>query len=235
LARASALAYRSVKCASRRKTADELTCPKIPLAIPRASRDLKDTANPTVSASSKSSALEPSAADSQTRWFAEEVHPHDSSLKAYLRRAFPTVHDVDDVVQESYLRVWKRHAARPIESVKSFLFTVAKHVALGSLRRAKRSPISDVTDFAAGRIIDDSPDAAEMVCTREEIEILFAAVSTLSARTRDVYLLRKFEALSQQEIATRLGIAPHTVEVHIGRANRHCATFLRRHGVLRAS
>ena len=193
-----------------------------------------------MSSPSTSQPLESSASEAQTRlpalslskWFTEEVHAHDSSLKAYLRRSFPTVPDIEDVVQESYLRVWKRQATRPIESVKSFLFTVAKHLALGTLRRKRRSPIFDLVDLSVGSVIEDGPGVAEITCTREEVEVLFAAVSALSTRTREVYMLRKFECLSQQEIADRLGISPNTVEVHIGRANRHCAEFLRRHGVI---
>jgi hypothetical protein len=51
------------------------------------------------------------------RWFAEEVQPHEASLRAYMRGAFPMVRDVDDVVQESYLRVWRARAAQPIPGV----------------------------------------------------------------------------------------------------------------------
>lgn len=48
-------------------------------------------------------------------WFTEHVHPHDAQLKAYLRGAFPAVRDVEDVVQESYLRVWRvRDGADPL-------------------------------------------------------------------------------------------------------------------------
>ena len=36
----------------------------------------------------------------QRRWFAEEVQPHESELRGYLRRQFPSV-EVDDVVQET--------------------------------------------------------------------------------------------------------------------------------------
>lgn len=178
------------------------------------------------------SSAESSTVADQARWFAQQVHPHDSSLKAYLRGSFPLVRDVDDVVQESYLRVWRRHAVKPIESAKSFLFTVARHLALGALRRSRRSPISAVTDLSAIGVLDDGPDVAEAACTGEEIEILFAALSALSARTREVFLLRKFEGLSQQAIAARLGIAENTVEVHIGRANRHCEEYLRKRGAL---
>ena len=49
--------------------------------------------------------VEPSASaggSDAARWFAEQVHPNDSSLRAYLRHSFPSVPDVDDLVQESY-------------------------------------------------------------------------------------------------------------------------------------
>ena len=40
-----------------------------------------------------------------TRWFAEEVQPHEPSLRSYLRAVFPSFPDIDDLVQESYARL----------------------------------------------------------------------------------------------------------------------------------
>src|SRR5258706_7278593 len=40
-----------------------------------------------------------------SRWFAEEVQPHESSLRSYLRAVFPLLPDIDDLVQESYARL----------------------------------------------------------------------------------------------------------------------------------
>jgi DNA-directed RNA polymerase specialized sigma24 family protein len=59
------------------------------------------------------------------RWFAEEVLPHDRALRGYLRGSFPAVRDVEDVVQESYLRIWRTRAAQPIRSARGFLFRIA--------------------------------------------------------------------------------------------------------------
>jgi hypothetical protein len=39
------------------------------------------------------------------RWFAAEVHPHEPALRGYLWGSCPAVRDVDDVVQESFLRI----------------------------------------------------------------------------------------------------------------------------------
>jgi len=169
----------------------------------------------------------------QERWFAAEVHAHDGQLKAYLRGAFPAIRDADDLVQESYVRVWKRQTVRPIGAVKAFLFSVARHLALDALRRERRNPVAAVADVAALFALDERPDSADHACAAEETELLLAAVAALPARTREVYMLRKFEGLSQKQIATQLGLSENTVEVQIGRANRRCERFLRDRGVWR--
>ena len=73
--------------------------------------------------------------DDNTRWFTEEVQPDGPQLRSYLRGSFPTVRVLDDVVQESCLRVWKSRATRPIQSAKAFLFAVARRLALDLVRR----------------------------------------------------------------------------------------------------
>ena len=186
--------------------------------------------HPSVSASRVTDSPQP---DSLDRWFTEEVHPHDSQLRAFVRGSFPDVRDVDDVVQESYLRIWKRHGQHPIASVKAFLFKIARHLALNRLRHQRSSPFVVVTDFTVSRVIDSRPDTAERVCSHEEIQILFAAIDALPGRCREVYILRKLKGLSQKEIARAMGISEQTVEVQIVRANRRCEAFLRARGVLR--
>ena len=67
----------------------------------------------------------------QTRWFTREVQPHEPLLRAYLRKPFPTLHDFDDVVQESHLRLLRAREQGRIESAKAYLFAVARNVARG--------------------------------------------------------------------------------------------------------
>ena len=172
-----------------------------------------------------------SAADHST-WFRNEIHPHDGQLKTYLRGRFCSVRDIDDIVQESYLRVWRRHLLKPIISAKAFLFAVARHIALDTIRHESHSPISAVNDLGTLNVHTDNPSSDEAASTREEVKLLLAAIERLSPRTREVYMLRKFQQIPQKEIASMLKISPKTVEVHIGRANRSCEQFLRDHGVI---
>lgn len=171
------------------------------------------------------------APDARSRWFAQEVHVHESSLRSYLRAAYPSVRDVDDVVQESFLRVWKARAAEPIRSVKSFLFSVARHLAVDFIRHEHASPMIAVTDLSALPVLDDRAGAAERASVNQEIAILTEAIDALPARCREIIILRKLQGISQKEIAARLGISEQTVQVQVVRGVKRCARFLRHRGV----
>jgi DNA-directed RNA polymerase specialized sigma24 family protein len=41
------------------------------------------------------------------------VQPHEADLRLFLRRQFPTVQDVDDLVQEAYVRLIRAMRAVP--------------------------------------------------------------------------------------------------------------------------
>ena len=94
------------------------------------------------------STSQPSPVADHSRWFSEELEPHAADLKSYLRGSFPSVRDVDDVVQESYLRVWRRQLLQPLTSARSFLYQVARNLAIDTLRREAVSPINEGSDLA---------------------------------------------------------------------------------------
>ncbi len=177
------------------------------------------------------------------RWFSEEVHPHGESLKRYLRRSFPAVRDVDDVVQESFLRIWRRQLIKPISevtgnvtvSVKSFLFQVGRRLAVDALRRKRASPIDQdaVPDFASSSVLEDRPSSRDAACNQQEFELLLEAIDALPARCREVIVLRKLQGKSVAETALQLGISQETVQVHTRRGLQRIQETLRRAGVIR--
>lgn len=180
---------------------------------------------------STSTTSEPSPLADQTRWFTENVHPHDSSLKSYLRGSFPAIRDVDDVVQESYLRIWMARAEQPIHCARAFLFRVARNVALNLLNRERVSRIDCVEDLTALAVVEDGLNAAATACAREELLLLAQAIDSLPARCREIVILRRIKSVPQREIAARLGIAEATVEAQVVRGVKRCGDYLRRQGV----
>lgn len=182
-----------------------------------------------VSAPPSASQETPSAA--HARWFSEEVHAHESQLKAYLRSSFPAVRDVEDVVQESYLRTWNAKMARPILSAKAFLFQVARHLAIDAVRESKAAPIDRLRDLSTVTVIEDGPNAAEALSYQEKVSLVAAALAGLPARCREIFILRKFKQVPQRVIAAELRISERTVESQVTRGMKLMAVYLRKHGV----
>lgn len=157
----------------------------------------------------------------------QQAQPHEPALRGYLRSQFPSV-DVDDVVQESYLRVWKVRALQPIRSARALLFTVARRLALDVIRRNRRSPVVPVKDFSQLFVLDPKPDAAGAACATEDFAFLVAAIDSLPARCREIFILCQLEGLPHKEVAARLGLSENTVAVQSARGLQRCEAFLRR-------
>ncbi len=163
------------------------------------------------------------------RWFAEEVQPHEPHLRAYLRRVFPGVRDVDDIVQESYLRIWRKQAARPLVSARAFLFRIARNFAVDLLRQPR--PAADGGDAAIAQLADDARGTPEAVARREFEALLTDALDALAPRQRDVVTLCKLRQLPARDVAARLGISEKTVNEHLYRGLRRLGEELKRRGI----
>lgn len=161
------------------------------------------------------------------RWFRHEVAPHLPALRRYLATRFPTVPDHEDIVQDVLVRTLQLHRAGRLRCAKAVLFVAARNAAVSYIRRDQCSPIVDVTAERAYAVPGDGPNACEAACRRQSVEVLRAAIARLPPRTREVFLLRRFEGLSHREIAARCGIAPGTIETHMTHALQRCASYVR--------
>lgn len=161
----------------------------------------------------------------------ENVHLHDGQLKSYLHGTFPRVRDVDDIVQESYLRLWRRQTKHPIASIKAFLFTIARRLAIDSSRHQSRSPIEYIGVPSDCDVSDESQNVINSVCRAEGIRLLADAIDALPRRCREVIILRKIQLLSTHEVAKRLRITEHAVENYFTRGTARIRKHLRQCGV----
>lgn len=146
------------------------------------------------------------------RWFAENVQPHEPMLRAWLRSQFPRVGDVDDMVQEAFVRVLAARAGQTIESPKAFLFATARNLALGRLRHEKVVGDFVLAESQVASVSDENVNVAQEVARAQELELLTQAIQSLPTRCRQIITLRRIYGLSQKEVAAELGIAEHTVE-----------------------
>ncbi len=176
--------------------------------------------------------MPPSNSD-HAQWFAEEVQPCEPTLRAYLQRRFPTLGEVDDVLQESYLKLLRRRTAGNLRFARGTLFTVARNLALDIFRRRRSAPFVAAAGGEMPQVASESPGIAETACLDQELALLAEAMATLPPQCREVLTLRKFHGLSHREISRRLGLPERRVNYEVGNGIRRCADYLQARGVER--
>lgn len=166
-------------------------------------------------------------------WYRTQLQPHEAMLRAWLKGRFPRLQDVDDILQESVLRVLQAHQNQEIKSPKAFLFTTARNLVIGEMRKAathKQFHLADLDDLD---VPDENANLTQSVSRAEEMETLAQAIQSLPTRCRQIITLRKIYGMSQNDIAKQLGISVNTVETQGTIGMRKLSAYfekIRRHG-----
>jgi RNA polymerase sigma-70 factor (sigma-E family) len=115
-------------------------------------------------------------------------------------------HDAEDIVQSALVKavgVWRRIENRPDPYVRRVM--VNEHISRWRRHRG-REVVSDVLPDLPDR--HDRDDQDDVLALREALQVL-------APRQRAVIVLRFYEDLSEQQVATELGIRPGTVKSQV--------------------
>lgn len=155
-----------------------------------------------------------------------------TALRARLTRLVLRIappEEVEDIVQETYVRVCQIECTETIREPRSFLFRTAQNLALDHVRRAETrlTSSSDAIDE-----MDLGPDRAEtdptyaQASSAEEFGQFCEAVRRLPQQCRRAFVLKRVYGHSQREIAEIMGISENVVEKHLARGVRRCEVYL---------
>jgi RNA polymerase sigma-70 factor (ECF subfamily) len=136
--------------------------------------------------------------------------------------------NAEDVVQETFFRLWaRRHELRFAGSLRALLYTLTRNAAIDERRRGARQAmkVAAVGDPAA------PPSPLEDAAASELATAVATAVARLPARRREIFLLVRVQGFTYQEVADSLGLAPQTVANQMSRAMASLRQDLARFGV----
>ena len=148
-------------------------------------------------------------------------------LKKFLGRFLSERQDIEDVVQETYLRAYNAEqqsvgANKVIEYPKAFLFQIAKNIALTELSKKSRRITDYIEDVELSLVLDSGATTEQELEAQEHINIICEAVTTMPERRQRIYLMRKVHGASHQAIADSFGISISAVEKHLLKAMLTC-------------
>ncbi len=153
---------------------------------------------------------------------------HGDALYAHaLRLAYGDRQRAEDLVQETLLRAWRHPEALDPDrgSVRAWLFTTARNLAIDSWRRRSVRVGEVVTDVLPEALTDDETDRTV------EAWLIAEALSRLSTVHREVLIECFYRGRSVAEASARLGVPPGTVKSRTHYALRSLRLVLEEMGV----
>lgn len=159
-------------------------------------------------------------------WFKREILAHEESLVRYLLRTWPNRHEVPDLRQDTYVRVYEAAQKSRPQAPKSFLFATARNLMADHIRRRRIVAIDSVGDMEALNVLIDTISAEHRASAQQELRRLAEAIDRLPPKCREAVWMRRVDDLPQKEVAARLHVSEKTVEKHIMKGMKLLANAL---------
>ena len=157
---------------------------------------------------------------------------NESGLRKHVSRLCARPQDVEDLLQETFLKSFAWELKAGITHPKAFLFTVARNLALLDRRKKRRKPAEFLEDCGGSDIVLDEGQAAadSWIDGRRKLALFAQALAHLTPQCRQAFLLRRIEGLQYKQIADRMNISVSAVEKHVANGLLKCNAYLRAKG-----
>ncbi len=152
-----------------------------------------------------------------TKEYNKTVDLHSDAVYHFILKNIKDIEIAQDVVQDTFVKLWIKVETVAFEKSKSYIFTTAYHTMIDYIRKNKR--------------IVNLENASELDYSYEKTysdvsEILNSAVNKLPTNQRTVLMLRDYEGYSYQEIADITGLNESQVKVYIYRARVFLKSYI---------
>jgi RNA polymerase sigma-70 factor (ECF subfamily) len=149
-----------------------------------------------------------------TAAFDQLVLRHQKAAWGIAYRFLGDRHEAEDVVQDAFLRLLEAaERYQPASSFNTYFYRVISRLCLDRTKRRRPRPLEAVPD-----VFDGGPDTLGAMEKQQSAEAVRAALDALPPQQRIAVVLRYYEALSYQNIASALETTPKAVERLLARA-----------------
>ncbi len=157
------------------------------------------------------------------RAFANLVNQYQRPLYAHIRRMVGSHDDADDVLQNTFVKIWRNtENFKGDSALFTWIYRIATNEALGFIRSRNARPATEMREEVQESASTDGPDGDEI--SRK----LAAALETLPKKQRQVFDLKYFSELKYEEIAEITGTSVGALKASYFHAVKKIEAFLTR-------
>ena len=147
-------------------------------------------------------------------------------LVKYFEKRIRENYDVDDLVQEVFIRLSHRDSLDDIDFLEAYVCEIAANVMRDRLRKRTVRHASDHQSLEKSELPTNDFSPERVLQGRQLLDRALQALLELPDRTREVFVLRLYEGLKQEQIAASLAMSVEGVRFHLRRAKEHIARAL---------
>lgn len=150
----------------------------------------------------------------EERIYNKVFRTYAKDLKRFLYFKFQDMTAAEDVLQESFIKLWNNCDKVTFEKVKSYLYTIANNAFLDIKKHEKI-----VRDHQKNNVSFETSNSPEFIMLEEEfLEKVERVIASLPEKQREVFILSKIEKKKYREIAEQLDISIKAVEKRMHKA-----------------
>ena len=150
-------------------------------------------------------------------------------LKKFLKRFLASEHDIEDIIQEVYIKAHNAEQGKNIEQPKAYLFRIAKNLALDELKKSSRVMTKYIEECVESIPKEKSASMETEAEADESLTRYCEAIDRLPAKCKQVFIMRKVHGLKHNDIAKELGISLSSVEKHLKLGGAFCYQYINQH------
>lgn len=152
---------------------------------------------------------------------AQLFREHNRSLVSYLAMRLRSLQEAKEVAQEAYVRLLQLDQPGAESFLRAYLFKVATNLAVDRLRqRGRRQRYEE--DVPTDELETGLEEPSRRTLAREQLGALIAGLEELPEKCRSAFLMYRLDGLTQQEIATQLGVSERMVRTYVTQALVYC-------------